>query len=1200
MSPRHDTLHLNTRPGAARRGLWAWVVTAMFGLTLGSAARLSAADIPIPDGEPAATVRTIPASPAELWKVEANPGDNVAVTTAGDVIGIAYEVNVQDRDPQKQGVFRLLLKKPVVMRDDEAHILFESAGQGRATVLRPLIQDAAGELFIYEQHPCDALEAKAQPPGKLVKTAKWTSWRSNGLQVTEAGGVPHCGMANGVYEVQGPGNSFPDGKLTFLGFEARISMGNNLKIQETLMLGNIGTTGVQLPQGDPFFYAGALMTEKGHYRVAMDIRDRFQGKTFYESTSEIDFDPENPQSCRQKITFPVGAVKNSWIGCRVTDSAGKTVSSGAYRWEKNLPHTAKAPPADYSKKAPSIGLMRINPDSHTEGVYQPGENADIAVRVFSAPEIAGTTALKWELFPHRKYTNSLGKGELNVTVKAPFSDTVIKAPVTPDRNAYLLKLALFRDGKEIDTQEYVFGFAKIAAYNSRTGKIFDRDYYKRSSYMHTTFFGGGATEDDHFKLFCKMLDESASLAQIVTYGVDFADLEILPGVFDFTVLDRVMDEAYDRARKLTVRLSHTESSPYRWLNYTRPRCFDGAPIRDPQNYYGAFDETDPEFVSAIFRSYKAIYDRYGKHPAFQGYQLWLPSGEHTPDKPWQGEVSGYSWSSAEAFREYLKGQYEGSLEKLNAQWSSKYTDWKQIDPPQPTWSKAKEPDLSPAWIDFSRFKMHLFSSWYPKTADYIRGFDANHVIIAYAAQNVKGEADEALFGKVDYFHNGGNHFEQDENALVEAWDKGIGWITEPHQPFMWASYGDPAEKGWVLDWSVYVMTAQAGGGGANLHVYYGPDVNGRVAHYGGAHAYDRLEKYKPILDELHGLKLLQSQKQVAVLQDELSLLAKHRTTFGARLKDLARWFELLKADSIDYEWMRSSNLKNYKLLVLNPIDEVLSRDNIETVDRLVRDGAYAIVNARTGRVCPDMPGQDYALLQKLGLPAPAGTYVPDQPAVKAKVSGENPFFKDGSEIQFVSQSDIAREVQDGVKDLWQWPYRWIPYSDYFGYYKDNKLDQGQIIARFPDGGAALSLHEVGKGKVLVMWGTPDMKPSLLKGFMANAAKWASAVNPRAGSAIPRMIEGDHKELKRHYALLFNETPGEYVQKIPGAPDGRWFIDEMVSDQKMGVYTGEELRKDGIKLVYLEGFSPLKILRMIPEDRLGQNRAWHTKYRQPEK
>ena len=61
------------------------------------------------------------------------------------------------------------------------------------------------------------------------------------------------------------------------------------------------------------------------------------------------------------------------------------------------------------------------------------------------------------------------------------------------------------------------------------------------------------------------------------------------------------------------------------------------------------------------------------------------------------------------------------------------------------------------------------------------------------------------------------------------------------------------------------------------------------------------------------------------------------------------------------------------------------------------------------------------------------------------------------------------------------------------------------------------------------------------------------------------------------------------------PDGKWFLDDMVSGQKLGLYTGQELRESGLGVTFVEGYSPLKIVRMLPK---GQNKPrWLEKYRQ---
>ena len=154
-----------------------------------------------------------------------------------------------------------------------------------------------------------------------------------------------------------------------------------------------------------------------------------------------------------------------------------------------------------------------------------------------------------------------------------------------------------------------------------------------------------------------------------------------------------------------------------------------------------------------------------------------------------------------------------------------------------------------------------------------------------------------------------------------------------------------------------------------------------------------------------------------------------------------------------------------------------------------------------------------------------------------------------------------------------------------------------MIARFADGGVAISQYSVGKGKVIVMWGTPAMKPEQMKGFMAAIAGQAGVVDHKVGNAIPYMLEGENADVDRHYSLLFQETPGSYVQKIPNAPDGVWFLDDMVSGQRLGSYSGKEMREKGVNLLYPDGASPLKVLRMIKAAKMKAE--WMPKYRQAE-
>jgi hypothetical protein len=395
------------------------------------------------------------------------------------------------------------------------------------------------------------------------------------------------------------------------------------------------------------------------------------------------------------------------------------------------------------------------------------------------------------------------------------------------------------------------------------------------------------------------------------------------------------------------------------------------------------------------------------------------------------------------------------------------------------------------------------------------------------------------------------------------------------------------------------MISQAGGGGANLHVYYFPKPTLDLSyHYGGAYAFDRFETYKPILEELVSLKLQEPPIQVAVLQDPYTLYCKHRTTFGSRLEDLKRWFELLKGDAVLFEEFTPERAANYKLVLPNILDEVMSEESIAALDRLARGGAKMIVCANTGRYSPELGAKPFQLLKKLGITPPKGPYVQSRRKVLAEVSADNPLFAKGDNVSFFTLAELQSDLQSPAvkKDFWKYPYRWIPQTDYFGYYAENKRTNGTVLARFAEGGVALSSHKVGKGEVIVFWGTPDLRGGKLKGLMAKATVWADAVSPRFGSPIPRTLEGHSDKLERHYALLYQETPGTYTQKLSTVPDGTWFLDDMVSQQKLGAWTGKELREKGLTVTFVEGCSPLKAIRMMP---VRQMRAkWPANYRQP--
>lgn len=400
------------------------------------------------------------------------------------------------------------------------------------------------------------------------------------------------------------------------------------------------------------------------------------------------------------------------------------------------------------------------------------------------------------------------------------------------------------------------------------------------------------------------------------------------------------------------------------------------------------------------------------------------------------------------------------------------------------------------------------------------------------------------------------------------------------------------------------MLSQAGGGGANLHSYYYPMPGNDYslpARFGGISSYDRFARYKTIMQELQSTRVVTSKPLIATLKDPSTLYCKHRTSFSDRWGDLSRWFELLQADSLERQELRDDRAGEYKLILPNILDEVMTRDNIEKLDRLVRGGAKMLIAANTGKYCPELGSEEFVLLRKLGIGAPQGAYEHTGVDVAAKVQMPNPLFDANGSVRFFTtdqmRADMANPAIQGA--FFKWPYRWIPVTDYFGYYGQAKPAGGDVWASFPGGGAAVTHHVVDKGEVVVFWGTPDFKNDYLQGMLARAAAWAGVPNPRQGNPIPLMLELRSEKLDRYYAVLYHEKAGSYRMRFPSIPDrkGDWMLEELVGDQKLGVYTGKQMREDGIDMAYYPGYSPLKVIRLRPA---GQNAAgWEMKYHRPE-
>ncbi len=1157
--------------------------------------------------------QVVPILPVSQWLVRAEASDRIHMAERDGVLAIEFDV-VTNRKRRSGPVvnsesrFFIERRELLTLTAGSDRLLFEARTIQSATCsisIRPLICDASGERISYP-----AMEIQS-----ILRTAKengWKRWKTNPFYANEAGG--------GLFDAEGGDeNRWPDGILKLIGFEVRIAWKgaekstSEMRLTGNLFLGALRAVGTTLTD-EPGFFIDSLLLEKGRYRLAWEARAAFQAAPVMESQQIVDFDPLNESSRRQVAQVPLLPLHNSWLRYRLSAENGSVISEGELRNETlTSPKEQVVPQLVDVSRPPIIGQIRLNPTRLSRadspgGIYSEKEPFQITARVFP---IVGKKQeklhLKWSITPYA-FDSVLqhGKQEVSFNWWNSYSDLIIPLPREAERDAYRFRYALVDASDQvIDSGEYTVGIARksISPRDTRIGVLPERHEIKSRPYFRTTFlqpeFDRPIDETHAVKNFDKMLSQSRQMTSHVTYTIEMAELEILPGVYDFALLDKIMDIAADRECGVTIRVAHGEKgSPFRWQPYTRPRNYDGTPLHG-HSFYGSYSLTDIDHVNSWKRCFRALYDRYSRHRAFEGYYLMKPGGEWIlPEEPWNAHIADYSWSARESFRDYLRNDLNLDIASLNLRWGKAYRNWNEVMPPKPTFEDGAKPDLRMEWIDFSRCKLKWNDSWSELMAREIRSYDLNRIIIVYV--RLMEEDTERLAGLVDYQHNGGLHGFEAEGQLVEAWEKKrIGWITEPHYPHHWAW----DRNGWVLDWSVYVMLAQAGAGGVNLHMYYYPLADGQSgwyphrvalgskkrgdsafsleAHYGGTFAYDRFELFKPIMRELYGMQLSGKRKQVAVIDDISTLLTKHRTTFRARTLDLCRGFDLLKADSIDFENYQQSHENDYRMVVLNPLNEVLAPETLDAIERMTRNGALLVMNAHSGVYSTEFANERDVLLKKLGIVPPAGTFSSNISSARGlPINGRAEKVKLPA-VTFTAQREIDRQLNETQLDYLNWPYRWLPRFDSFGYYAKNPVIHGKILARFQDGGVAVTLHEVGKGQALVFWGTLELSGEVNRGVMAAAARMAGIENPRLGNPIEHMILADRVDLGRHYAVLYQEKYGKYQQKITHIPDGKWFVDDMVTGERLGVVDGARVRQSGLPLTFRCEQSPLKILRFIP-------------------
>ncbi|MFF5309072.1 beta-galactosidase [Streptomyces massasporeus] len=190
-------------------------------------------------------------------------------------------------------------------------------------------------------------------------------------------------------------------------------------------------------------------------------------------------------------------------------------------------------------------------------------------------------------------------------------------------------------------------------------------------------------------------------------------------MYDFTVLDRVLDRAAAEGRRVCLATGTAALPP--WLATGHPEVnrtdFEGRRHRYGRRHN--FCPSSPAYREHATALASRLAERYAEHPALLAWHV-------------NNEYSGacYCDLCAEAFRDWLRARH-GTLDALNDAWwttfwSHRYTDWDQIEPPNALTEHWRGPDhtaFQGITLDWFRFTTDALLGCFLAEKEVIRAHD---------------------------------------------------------------------------------------------------------------------------------------------------------------------------------------------------------------------------------------------------------------------------------------------------------------------------------------------------------------------------------------------------------------------------------------------------------------------------------------------
>lgn len=1034
----------------------------------------------------------------------------------------------------KNNSCRLLLKKPVDIPKGSELVWNGAIKDISELLLYAIVSDSQGTLFLFNQESHSfskkSMFLGGRFAGGLFRVGE-VRFRTKGLRE----------FARQSYISVGQAGKKPVPPLKLLGLEMATESAKPLKTTvyfRNFQLTNADHHGSLYYQfnnqeclgevdGKPSLSYGDIFSWLGYkekqFQIDWGIRRQYYGQPFLTGSASFENDQKAALplvlQLTKRIEFPVTEPGTYWITLKTrahSDKTPVTVKEDEYRLyimnggKQTLPQEISA------EQKIGGSSIRICPERQTF-VWSEKEPWILNVKFFDANGTVGKAEVK------DKAGTVLAQKEAEAS--GDIQDIALDLSGLKSAS-YQVTATQLKDGKTVDQSVRIIGrkesfkegeFVLPAGVPTARQMI---DGEKPQFFFDAQIGNRGPDDVEKTK---KVMDVTAPIAKNFEVRAFWGEVETLPGVYDFSEIDALMQHASKLGTGVQLFISF---SPPEWVpsHFTQnpegeifghnTYLFHGARL----NMYHS-----PVIRSAAIRFVNNLVAHFRNNPALHSYYILI---EHPGEASYKGWFEGFDQFTLGNFRNSMEKKYQ-TIAAANQAWKTQFKGFADLTPPLPGAKAANQ-----FWLDWISFREERVEDFKVECVQEIRKLDPYRMIMVY------GGAIEKLKPYDVMTANGGcDKPDQFAHGMIEVVDSGMPQRAEEVSVTQWA-----ADYHTRLDASLFSMML---GGGQNsfCKMFFPSDIylrsNSLEPLRKDPIALDRFEKFMPIWAELRSSRPLAGD--VRFFSDDNSNRLVRKSTFNGGGD---AWFTRFFMDSqVPFGVAPGKNWKQAKLLVLQNRMLYLENKVADELVDYVKNGGNVLMCVESGRYSVENDDADWVLLKKFGFNPPE--------TIRENIYGT---------LKGVPGSELEKYENIGtVRHIWT-----------------AGEQPGKTLAVFStlQNSPAITVKEFGKGRAFVIW-TREVQPP--GNYDDKAYPMMRIVAEMCGADLPVECDSRYfwtnlmKDQKSDtwYLLVMRSNVGKddansatVKAKLPA---GNYKISELINDKVNLDKTAAQLSGEGLQV-----------------------------------